>query len=102
MRTRSGAQNKPPARLSRERLDAARRAIEQAKVLRLITNRPGISFRDLLRASSLTKKQLDPALETLLCEGTVRQEKDGCLYVSALSVPVSKAATDTVSSISCG
>ena len=28
---------------------------DRQKVLRLITNRPGISFRDLLRASSLTK-----------------------------------------------
>ena len=73
---------------------------DRQKVLRLITNRPGISYRDLLRASSLTKKQLEPALETLLCEGTVRREKDGCLYVSALSVPVSKAPTDTVSPIS--
>ena len=36
---------------------------DRQKVLRLITNRAGISFRDLLRASSLTKKQLEPALE---------------------------------------
>jgi DNA-binding MarR family transcriptional regulator len=54
---------------------------DRQKVLRLITTRAGISFRDLLRASSLTKKQLEPALERLLCEGTVRREKDGCLYV---------------------
>ena len=67
--------------------------------MRRLTNRPGISFRDLLRVSSLTKKQLEPALETLLCEDTVRREKDGRLHLSALSVPVSKAATDTISSM---
>ena len=62
---------------------------DRQRVLRLITNRAGISFRDLLRASSLTKKQLEPALETLLCEGTVRREKDGwlmCLRCRWLSV----------------
>ena len=72
---------------------------DRQKVLRIITNRAGISFRDLLRASRLTKKQLEPALDTLLCEGTVSREKDGRLYLSAVSVPVSVGATDTVGPI---
>ena len=68
---------------------------DRQKVLRLITKRSGLSYRDLLRASSLTKKQLDPVLETLLCEGTVRRERDA-IYLSAVSVPVSDGATDKV------
>ena len=68
---------------------------DRQKVLRLITNRSGLSSRDLLRASSLTKKQLDPVLETLLWEGTVRREKDA-IYLSAVSVPVSEGVTDKV------
>jgi Protein of unknown function (DUF3987) len=68
---------------------------DRQKILRLITKRSGLSYRDLLRASSLTKKQLDPVLETLICEGTVRREKDA-IYLSAASAPVSDRPTDKV------
>jgi hypothetical protein len=71
---------------------------DRQKVLRLTTNRSGLTFRDLLRASSLTKKQLDPVLETLLCEGTVRRDKD-VITLSAVSVAVSDRATDRVGPI---
>ena len=39
----------------------------------LLSQRCVSRYRDLLRASSLTKKKLEPALDTLLCEDTVRR-----------------------------
>ena len=71
---------------------------DRQRVLRLIRNRGAISFRDLLRASSLLKRQLDPVLETLTAEGQIRRGKDGSitLMASELSEPVSSTGTDNV------
>lgn len=74
---------------------------DRQRVLRLVRSRPGIAFRDLLRASSLLKRDLAPVLETLVEEGLVVSDK-GRHYWPAeaeavvVSEPVSEDATDTV------
>jgi hypothetical protein len=69
---------------------------DRQRVLRIVRQRSGLSFRDLLRASSLLKRQLEPVLETLHAEGSIRREKDGSLHASEVSDAVSTASTDKV------
>ena len=52
------------------------------KLLRLIGKRPGIRGRDLLRASSMLKRDLMPVVETVTAEGSVAGNfKDGFTLV---------------------
>jgi hypothetical protein len=70
---------------------------DRQRVFRAVRQRSGLSFRDLLRSSSLLKRQLEPILETLQAEGHIRRGKDGSIhYVSDTSAPVSSPSTDTV------
>jgi hypothetical protein len=75
---------------------------DRQRVLRAIQRRPGILYRDLLRASSLLKRQLDPVLDTLSAEGVVdRRPGDGKTpagywpSASGASGLVSDTGTDT-------
>jgi hypothetical protein len=71
---------------------------DRQRVLRIVKSRrpPRISFRDLLRSSSLLKRQLEPVLETLTAEGLIRREKDGTVVLSEESATVSEVDTDIV------
>jgi hypothetical protein len=71
---------------------------DRQRVLRAVQRRPGISYRDLLRASSLLKRQIDPVLETLVAEGSIErrmEDRAPSFYPSAASTPVSNTGTDT-------
>lgn len=48
---------------------------DEQKLLRLITNKPGITRRELLRASHMTVKVFDPILDTIRQEGSAREDK---------------------------
>jgi hypothetical protein len=48
---------------------------DKQKILRLITNKPGIPRRELLRASHMTVKVFDPILDTLRQEGSAVEQK---------------------------
>jgi hypothetical protein len=70
---------------------------DRQRVLRAVVRRPGITYRDLLRASSLLKRQLDPVVETLCAEGAIdrrAEEKTLSFWPSAPSMPVSTMSTD--------
>lgn len=67
---------------------------DRQKVLRKITNTPGVVYRDLMRACSLTKTEMDRVLATLRAEERITQEGKS-FYLSAESGPVSATGTDT-------
>jgi hypothetical protein len=52
------------------------------KILRLVTAHPGIKFRDLLRASSLLKRDAMPVIDTLVAEQSVEFRDNGYWVVS--------------------
>jgi hypothetical protein len=66
---------------------------DRQRILRLVERRSGLSFRDLLRASSMLKRNLDPILDTLAAEGRIERKPEG-IYLSAPSEAVSRARTD--------
>lgn len=70
---------------------------DRQKLLRLITDRPGIKRRDLMRASSMLVRTFDEVIRTLRAEESV-EERDGGYYPadpSAMSAPVSDGPTDS-------
>ena len=79
---------------------------DRQRVLRRVMQRPGISYRDLMRASSLKKRDLDSMLETLFAEERVEQrieDKQRLFYpvvgtpqASGVSGGVSKTGTDRI------
>ncbi len=69
---------------------------DRQKLLRLVSNRPGISRRELLRASNLLARAFDDVLNTLVQEGSVVKEGAGlypCREVNALSAPSAPVRT---------
>jgi hypothetical protein len=69
---------------------------DRQRVLRIVRARPGISFRDLLRASSMLKKNLAPVLDTLRAEEAIEFRDQLYFPASVASEPVSEKSTDTV------
>jgi hypothetical protein len=70
---------------------------DRQRVLRIVRNRPGLNFRDLLRASSMLKKNLIPVIDTLRAEEQITVQ-DNAYFPSEASVAVSEASTDKVRS----
>ena len=68
---------------------------DRQRILRLVRSRSGISFRDLLRASSMLKKDLMPVIDTLRAEGLIAMVDNAFHPASDESMPVSGSDTDT-------
>jgi hypothetical protein len=78
---------------------------DRQKILRLVTARPGIVRRDLLRASSLLARPFEDVIRTLVQEETILQQDGGFYPVtdpSVVSAPGSSRSTDTIHSINTG
>jgi hypothetical protein len=69
---------------------------ERQRVLRHVTKKPGIEYRDLMRACTMSKKDMDRALKTLMAEERIRREgkKIWPEGVSGVSEAVSGTGTD--------
>jgi hypothetical protein len=50
---------------------------DRQKLLKIITNRPGILRRDLMRAAHMTVKQIDPILDTIRQDGSAVEQQKG-------------------------
>ena len=64
------------------------------KVLQAVQRRPGLPFRDISRACSLLKRQLEPVMETLLAEELIEFHDSGFWPISE-SEAVSSTGTDS-------
>ncbi len=68
---------------------------DRQRVLRKITNTPGVLYRDLMRACSLSKAEMDRVLATLGAEERI--VRDGkAFYLSTESALVSATGTDAI------
>jgi hypothetical protein len=69
---------------------------DRQKVLRKITNTPGVTYRDLMRACSLSKVEMDRVLATLGAEERIVREGKAFRLRDDSSAIVSATGTDVV------
>lgn len=68
---------------------------QRQRVLRKITSSPGVTYRDLMRACSLSKMEMDRVLETLRAEERIRRDGKQIYLDEAPDTSATVSATGT-------